>query len=261
MVGGLTNFRGGGVLLNARYNHTLERIGSFDPRLTYGFDWRDFKRIEQTEPSSNILFNEIIVTPLSIGYAAQSKQERSTTDLGINLSANLPLTGKGKKADFAGYDPFGALKPDVNYRIVHYDASHVQASGGDWQARGALAGQWSNNVLILGEQLRLGGMNGVRGFAEGSEAGESGIRGSLEGYTPETNYKNIKTRALAFFDGGNVHSRNGLKATINSVGFGLRSNWNQVSFRLDAGRIGKAGTDPLQKAGDWRLHAAVSAMF
>jgi hypothetical protein len=30
---------------------------------------------------------------------------------------------------------------------------------------------------------------------------------------------------------------------------------------MDAGRIGKAGTDPLQKSGDWRIHAAVSATF
>jgi hemolysin activation/secretion protein len=261
LVDGLSNFRGGGILLNARYNHTLERLGSFDPRLTYGIDWRDFKRIEQTEPTSAVLFNEIIVTPLSIGIGAQSKQERATTDLGINLSANLPLTGKGKKASFANYDPFGTLKPDANYRILHYEASHAQAIGTDWQARGLLAGQWSNNTLILGEQMRLGGMNGVRGFAEGSEAGESGTRASLEGYTPEMNTQSIKSRALAFIDGGNVRSKSGLKASIGSIGFGLRTNWNQVSFRLDAGRISKAGTDPLQKAGDWRLHAAVSATF
>jgi hemolysin activation/secretion protein len=263
LVGGLTNFQGGGRLLSARYNYTLDKIGSFDPRFSYGIDWRDFKRIEQTEPNSTVLYNEIIVTPLSIGYAAQSKQERATTDLNINLSANLPLTGKGKKASFADYGGEGStLKPDANYRIIHYEASHARAIGTDWQARGVLAGQWTNNTLILGEQMRLGGMNGVRGFAEASEAGESGMRASLEGYSPEMNTRGIKSRALAFVDGGNVHSKSGLNATISSIGFGLRANWgDQVSFRLDAGRIGKTGTDPLQKSGDWRLHAAVSASF
>ena len=64
-----------------------------------------------------------------------------------------------------------------------------------------------------------------------------------------------------FFDGGNVHSRSGVRSFITSAGVGLRSDWQQVSFRLDAGRIGKAGLDPLQKAGDWRIHAALSAMF
>jgi hemolysin activation/secretion protein len=261
MVGGLTNFQGGGVLLNAHYNHALERMGMFDPRLTYGFDWRDFKRIEQTGSASPPLYNEIIVTPFSLGYGAQGKTERSETGFNLGLSANVPLTGKGKKADFAGYDSSGALKPEANYRVVHYDASHVQSLGGDWQARGMLTGQWSRNVLILGEQMRLGGMNGVRGFAEGSEAGESGMRGTLEGYTPEMNAGGIKNRGLVFFDGGSVHSHSGVRSSITSVGLGVRSNWEQVAFRLDAGRIGKAGLDPLQKSGSWRLHASVSATF
>jgi hemolysin activation/secretion protein len=261
LVGGLTNFQGGGRLLSARYNHTLDRMGSFDPRLTAGFDWRDFKSIEQTKPTTGTVFNEIVVTPLSVAFAAQSRQERATTNFNIDLAVNVPMSSKGKKANFASYDPMDLNQPDSNFRIVHYDASHLQAITNDWQIRGALAGQWTSNTLVLGEQFRLGGMNGVRGFTEGSEAGDNGLRGSLEGYTPEMNYKAIKSRALAFFDAGKVHSGNGLKATINSIGFGLRSNWEQVSFRLDAGRIGKAGTDPLQKSGDWRLHAAVSASF
>ncbi len=261
MVGGLTNFQGGGVLLNARYNQSLERLGMFDPRLIYGFDWRDFKRIEQTQPTSSVMFNEIIVTPFSLGFAAQGKGERSDTNFNIDLSANVSLTGKGKKADFASYDPSGLLKPDSNYRIVHYGASHVQAIGGDWQARGALTGQWSHNVLVLGEQMRLGGMNAVRGFTEGSDAGESGTRGTLEGYTPEMSGSGIKTRGLVFIDGGTVHSRSGIRSSVTSAGFGVRSNWDQISFRLDAGRIGKTGQDPLQKTGSWRLHASVSATF
>jgi hemolysin activation/secretion protein len=261
VVGGLTNFQGGGTLLNARYNQTLDRIAGFDPRLYYGFDWRNFRRIEQTQPASVVLYNEITVTPFSLGYAAKEKSERSTTSLDLNLSANVPMTGKGKKTDFAAYDPFGVLRPDANYRIVHYDASRVQSLGSDWQAHGALTGQWTRNVLILGEQIRLGGMNGVRGFSEGSEAGESGVRGTLELYTPEMQSSGIKNRALVFFDGGNVHSRSGVRSSITSAGLGLRSDWKEVSFRMDAGRIGKAGLDPLQKSGDWRIHAALSAMF
>jgi hemolysin activation/secretion protein len=171
------------------------------------------------------------------------------------------MTSKGKKAYFEAYDPQGNLKPDANYRIVRYDASHVQSVGGDWQARGALTGQWSRNVLILGEQMRLGGMNGVRGFTEGSEAGESGTRGTVEIYTPEMSSGGTRSRALVFLDGGNVHSHSGVRSSITSAGLGLRTTWGQVSFRVDAGRIGKTGLDPLQKSGSWHLHAAVSAIF
>ena len=101
----------------------------------------------------------------------------------------------------------------------------------------------------------------MRGFAEGSEAGEVGIRGTLEGYTPNMMMSEIGMRGLVFFDGGNVHSHSGVRSSITSAGFGVRASWQQVSFRMDAGRIGKAGTDPLQKSGDWRIHASISAMF
>jgi hemolysin activation/secretion protein len=261
VVGGLSNFQGGGILLNAHYNQALEKIAGFDPKIIYGFDWRDFKRIEQTQPTSAVLYNEIVVTPLSLGLAAQGKHERAETNFDISYSANVPLSSKGKKEQFANYDPFGSLDPDAKYRIVRYGASYMQAVGDDWQARAALTGQWTRNVLILGEQIRLGGMNAVRGFSEGSEAGESGARWSLEGYTPNTTVWGVSGRGLVFFDGGSVHSKSGVRASISSYGLGLRTNWEQVSFRMDAGRIRKAGTDPLQKKGDWRIHAAISATF
>lgn len=261
VIGGLTNFQGGGVLLNARYNQSLQRVAGFDPRLSYGFDWRDYKRIEQTQPTLSVLYNEIVVTPLSLGLSAQGRQERSETNLDISLSANVPLSGKGKKEQFAAYDPLGVLKPDANYRIVRYGASHMLAFGDDWQARVALTGQKTGNVLVLGEQMRLGGMNGVRGFVEGSEAGESGTRWTLEGYSPSTAMQGVTGRALLFLDGGSVKSSSGLSASIRSYGLGMRAAWQQVSFRVDAARISKEGTDPLQKKGDWRVHAAIAATF
>lgn len=261
VVGGLSNFQGGGTLLNAHYNHTLERYSVFDPRVYYGLDWRDFKALEQTEPVSAVLYNEIVVTPLTIGYALQGKPANGATGLDISYAVNIPMASKGKKADFGNYDPLGHLQPDANYHVVRYNGSHVQTVGEDWQVRAALNGQWTRDVLILGEQMRLGGMNGVRGFAEGSEAGEVGMRGTLEAYTPNTTIAGVSGRGLVFFDGGSVHSRSGTKSSITSAGFGVRAAWEQLSFRMDAGRIGKAGTDPLQKSGDWRIHASVSATF
>ena len=260
-VGGLSNFQGGGRLLNAHYNFALERVGNFDPRLTFGIDWRDFKRIEQTQPDSAVLYNEVVVTPFSLGYSGQGKGVRSDTNLDVNLSANVPMSSKGNKEAFANYDPLRLLLPDVNYRIVRYGGSYVQAFGQDWQLHTALNGQWSRNVLILGEQMRLGGMYGVRGFAEGSEAGEQGTRWTLEGYTPSFSEWDIDNRALMFFDGGKVSSHGGLHSSITSAGLGLRSTWKDFSARLDLARIGKAGSDPLQKVGDWRGHFELSTSF
>lgn len=261
LVGGLSNFQGGGMLFSARYNQYLEKFAGMNPRISYGYDWRNFKSIEQTEPSLAVLYNEITVTPLSLTFAADRKWERADSAFDIGFSVNVPMTGKGKKESFASYDVIGGSRPDASYRILRYNASHAQALGEDMQVRVLLAGQWTPNVLILGEQMRLGGMNGVRGFSEGAEAGESGVRGSLEGYSPKYDWGSTSVRGLLFLDGGSVRSKSGVKASITSAGLGLRGNWQSVAFRMDAGRIGKAGTDPLQLSGDWRVHASVSATF
>lgn len=263
VVGGIDNFKGGGLLFSARCNHPLEKMGVFDPRVSLGLDWRDFRRIEMTSPTPNLLYNEIVVMPLSVTYAAQGKLAKSDLNFNASLSANLPGMGKGAAADFAAYDTNPANpKPNANYRVVRYGASYSQLVGGDWQFRAALNGQWSRDMLVQGEQMRLGGADAVRGFSEGSEGGESGTRWNLEAYSPALGEGNVRTRALAFFDTGEVRSVNGANTSITGAGLGLRTSFSEVvSLRLDVAQILHAGTDPLQRVGDWRGHIGLSATF
>ncbi len=263
VVGGLSNFQGGGRLLSAHYNYLLERMGTLDPRLSFGLDWRDFKQIEQSNPPVTVLYNEIVVSPLSVSYSAQGKSARS--DLGFNASwsANLPNMSKGKKADFDNYDsnPLD-VKPDANYRVVRYGANYSRGIGDDWQIRTVLTGHWSQNVLVLGEQLRLGGADGVRGFSEGSEGGEKGARVNLEAYTPDFGKGNIRTRALVFYDAGQVSAVNTGKVMISGAGIGLRVNYGEMfSLRCDIATIEKAGTDPTQQPGKRTAHLSLNATF
>ncbi len=262
IVGGLSNFQGGGKLLSTRYNLMLDRVGVFEPRMSFGLDWRDFRRIEEIS-SNTVLYNEIVVLPVSISYTAQGKYAK--TDLGFNgsLSANLPNLSKGQPADFAAYDPTATLMPDAHYRVVRYGGNYSRLIGTDWQFRSTLNGQWSSNVLILGEQLRLGGADGVRGFSEGSEGGDKGARLNLEGYTPDFGKGDFKMRALAFYDAGQVTKNNDpAKVTIAGAGIGLRAYYRErLSVRADLARIMKAGTDPLQLAGDTRAHLSLNATF
>jgi hemolysin activation/secretion protein len=263
VVGGFSNFQGGGRLLTTRYNIMLDRIGVFDPRLSFGLDWRDFQEIEQSTPPVTVLYNEIVVLPLSIAYSARGKFIRSDLGFNVALSANVPDISKGKAADFAAYDPTGTIMPDSRYRVIRYGADYAHVIGSDWQFRAALNGQKSGDVLVLGEQIRLGGADGVRGFTEGSEGGDSGARLNLEFYTPEFGKHDINSRALAFFDAGQVtSSADSAKTTITSAGIGIRAKYKErFSLRCDVARIGKAGTDPTQTSGDWRAHAILVATF
>ncbi|MEO8331092.1 MAG: ShlB/FhaC/HecB family hemolysin secretion/activation protein [Gallionella sp.] len=262
VMGGLSNFQGGGLLFSTRYNFMLDRVGVLDPRLSLGVDWRDFRRIELTNPPPTVLYNEIVVLPVSVTYAAQGKFFKSDVGFNASLAANVPKMNKGHKSDFAKYDQVNMTIPQSRYRVLRYGANYSRLIADSWQFRTVLIGQYSNNVLIQGEQFRLGGADAVRGFSEGSEGGESGARLNLEGYTPDFGMRDIATRALVFYDAGQATSAAGLKTTISGAGIGLRANYaEQFSLRVDLARIIKAGTDPEQRAGDWRAHMSFFASF
>lgn len=259
ILGGLDVVKGGGTMLGARYNHSLAKVGSFEPRLSFGLDWRKF---------SNISFNnvvvspEIVVMPLNIAYSAQGKQDRSDIGFSASLSANLPGMDKGTKADFAAYNP----RANPHYTVARYGASYARLVGDDWQVRVALNGQYSSDTLISGEQMRLGGADAVRGFSEGSAGGDSGMRWNLEAYTPNLGSGDVMARGLVFFDTGAARFADGTKSSISSSGIGLRASFaEQFSLRLDAARIINADTDPLtctiDCTGDWRVHVGLSVSF
>jgi hemolysin activation/secretion protein len=262
LVGGLSNFQGGGLMFGTRYNVPLERAGTFDPRLTYGLDWRKFTKIELTNPPPTTLYDEIVVTPLSLAYSSLGKLAKGDANFNLTYVMNVPFTSKGKSADFASYDKVNQSSPKAAYKVFRYGAGYFTTFANDWQFRVAMNGQWSGDTLIQGEQMRLGGADGVRGFAEGSETGEVGSRMNVECYLPVLFMGEAKLRTLVFWDGGKVTSKEGSSIAISSAGFGLRSAYtDQYSFKLDAGRIMKAGNDPQQLKGDWRIHASLSATF
>ncbi len=263
LVGGLSNFQGGGLMLSSRYNIPLERWGTFDPRLSFGFDWRKFSKIEMTNPPPTTLYNDIVATPLSVAYAAQGRVGKSAdANFNVSFALNVPLSGKGKSANFAAYDRVNFSSPTPGYKVLRYGAGYFTTFAKDWQLRTAFSGQWSGDLLIQGEQMRLGGADGVRGFSEGSETGEIGNKLNLEVTTPAYEKSDVILRGVLFLDGGVVKAKAGNTTSISGAGFGLRSGYSdQYALRLDAGRILKAGSDPQQLAGDWRLHATLSATF
>jgi len=262
VVGGLDNFQGGGRLFSTRYNLMLDRMGKFEPRVSFGLDWRDFKRIELTGPPPTVLYNEIVVMPASVSFAAAGKFSKSDVNFNVMAVANIPGASKGKEADFAAYDRVNLTNPNPSYKLLRYGASYSQLVGDGWQFHTALNGQQSSDVLVQGEQFHLGGADGVRGFSEGSEGGEKGARLNVEGYTPDFGKGDVMTRALLFYDAGYVKQSCGCKATISSAGIGLRANYGErYSMRLDLARIIKAGNDPEQQAGDGRVHLSLNATF
>lgn len=262
VVGGLTNFQGGGRLFSTRYNLMLDRMGKFDPRLSFGLDWRDYQRIVLVDTPPIVLYNEIVVMPASVTFAATGKFAKSDVGFNVAAVANIPGAAKGTTADFSAYDQVNLTNPNPSYKVLRYSANYAQLIGNGWQFRTVLNGQWSGDVLVQGEQMRLGGAYAVRGFSEGSEGGETAARLNVEGYTPDLGWGDFMARLLAFFDAGQATLANSATTSITSAGVGLRGNYGErVSLRLDAAQIIKAGIDPEQQKGDWRAHLNLNATF
>jgi hemolysin activation/secretion protein len=261
VMGGLNNFQGGGKLLNVHYTHMLDRAGVFDSTISAGLDWRDFRSIEMSGTPPTPLYGEIVVMPFNVTYWTQGKFAQSEANFNASLVANIPGADKGSAEDFAAYDKVNLTSPNPNYKLVRYGAAYSQSIGGGWQARAVLNGQWSGDVLVQGEMMRLGGADAVRGFTEGSEGGEKGARMNLEGYTPAFGKRDFRARGLVFFDAGQVTPSISEKTTISSAGVGVRANYGDMLLRLDVASILKAGTDPEQSAGKLRAHFSFNATF
>lgn len=263
VVGGLDNFQGGGLMFSSRYNIPLTRVGTYDSKVSLGLDWRKFNKVELTGTTTTVLYNEIVVTPLSFAVSTQGKLGKGDANANVSLTANVTMAGQGKADKFAAYDQVSFSDPKPAYRIVRFGAGYSNAFANDWQFRTLLNGQWSGDILIQGEQMRLGGADGVRGFSEGSETGEQGVRFTIEGYVPAWQKREWSLRGLMFADAGSVTSKQtSAKTSIAGMGFGVRGSYTErYALRMDFGRIMKAGNDPQQLAGHWRVHATLTGTF
>jgi hemolysin activation/secretion protein len=130
-------------------------------------------------------------------------------------------------------------------------------------------GQYSDDMLVTGEQFGIGGADSVRGFAEREVTNDWGYRGTAEVYTPDfggkTPVAGARSRALAFVDWGGVYRINpglGESTTqhIASAGLGFRfSHGTSLAFRADWAMVWNEGGE--QGRGDSRVHFSLSYVF
>jgi len=111
------------------------------------------------------------------------------------------------------------------------------------QFRTRMSFQYSDDLLIPGEQFGIGGIDSVRGFYEREVVGDRGYQGQAELYTPDVGNRvplnGLRVRGLAFYDWGAVRRNDSVfpeipRQGISSTGLGVRVGWsNNVSLRFD----------------------------
>lgn len=274
-------FTGKGDIAGFRAHRFLRRMGEYDHRMTFGWDWRAFNNncSFNTLVTGNVsvpvacegVLSDVTITPLSIGYAGQVAGPKFSWGVNTNFSGNV-----GGSSD-AG---FNALRSEAerHYIVWRFFGFGSLALPAGFGLATRMAAQYSPHALVPGEQFGIGGggsaMGGiisVRGYREREVVGDYGISFNLEGLGPDiakfAKSESYSLRPLAFFDvgwAGNNHHMpctvDDTSCTLAGVGGGIRfSIGKRLTGRLD---FGHALIDGNQKmAGTTRGHLAVNFSY
>jgi hemolysin activation/secretion protein len=236
-VAGLFTVSGSGQVYAVRYNQTLPRYEGYDHKLVLGWDYRAFRQNVSLVGTTGTLVPDITVQPLSLSYSGRLSQAGSDLGGSVSIARNLPGGTDG------GQNAFTAQRAGAKaaYTVLRYGLSYSRAIGQEMILRASFSGQYSNDLLVSGEQFGMGGADSVRGFFEREAANDRGQRASVELYGPDLGKTTFggdwKARLLAFADSAwgrdNVPERGG-KNGLSSVGIGLRmSEGKRWSIRAD----------------------------
>ena len=269
-------FSGRGHIAGLRLQRFLPRQGEVDQRLTLGLEHRAYLNNCRIDGLPNGACGSagasVAVQALSLAYLAQSV---SGSGLRWNLQASLHhnLALAGAHSDAAA---FAAVRTDANrrYTVLRAQGQASQALPLDWTVLVRANAQASDNALIPGEQLGLGGAQAVRGFDERELLGDQGAQLTLELGSPKlipllsspSLAALADLRAVVFADAGWVSNHGNLVCLgtnthchAASAGLGLRLGWRGLQARLDVARALSSGSTTAK--GSTRAHFNLAISF
>lgn len=193
----IVDVSGQGSNFGLRYHHALHRTASTRHGVDIGIDDKRYKNsIDYFDFGVNTGVN-VDARPVSLGYQYAGQGPAGSAFANVGFARNWP---GGSRNNDTTYDAsqagatanWSAWRGYVDLRI---------GSSSQWNLRSTLEAQYSNSVLILGEQFGLGGARSVRGFPERDVSGDRGWRLSHEVISP---LLGAQHRLLGFVDGGRV---------------------------------------------------------
>ena len=150
-VQGLFNITGAGGIAGARYTHNMSRIGDYEHRFQFSADLRTYNNKDVTaagDPTNTQLIPDVTVHPITVLYSGIYRQQDNETGFQIGLSKNFAGGNDGQDADFCASRSNGVgLCAGGNYTIWRWGFNHNRALPGDWQARLAMNGQYTDDML------------------------------------------------------------------------------------------------------------------
>ena len=227
---------GAGVFGGLLYTHELERRGRLTHRVFVGLDDRRFDNdLVLAGTDIDVAPPPVRSRPVSLHYGAEYAGADWGLDLSVQYARNWQSGGGNDDSTYA-VSRSGAK---AGWDALRGGAMLSRSLPARWTLRGLLEGQIANEALIAGEQFGVGGVRSVRGFSEREVAGDDGVRGSVELWSPAVaTFAGL--RFVVFADVGHVSSalEPGRDDTVASVGWGVRWHWKEhVALLLDVGTV------------------------
>jgi hemolysin activation/secretion protein len=263
-VQGLFDVSGQGTIGIVRWTYYLPRLDELEQKLAFGLDYRKFEN--QVLFQGTGIVPDIIVKPASLTYSGLLRGTASEFSFFGSVSYNIPGGTDGDDAAFEA----SRTGADASYRILRGGFNHVYQFRSEWQARVAANGQYTNDVLVSGEQYGIGGPDSVRGYLLREVANDRGYSTQAELYTPDFARgigfsDSFRMRMLAFFDYGGVRRNDPLpgeeaSARLKSAGVGIRFGYKKsLAVRFDVANIQEP--TPNREKDDWRGVGSVAIIF
>jgi len=263
-VQGLFSVSGAGTVGIARWNYLLPRWGELEQKLAFGIDYREFQN--DVLFSGQNLVPDIALHPISLTYSGLRRYAAAELSFFGSASHNIPGGNDGDQRDFTLTRP-GA---DASYHVFRGGFNYVRQFQNEWQMRLGANGQYTDDLLVPGEQYGIGGPDSVRGYLLREVANDRGYSGQAELYTPDVARHlkasdELRVRFLAFYDYGSVRRNDAFPGEVShsvlaSTGVGLRLSYaKSVSLRLDIANILKPTVN--RDEGSWRASAALAIIY
>ena len=224
-VGGVNfNVSGRGEFFGLRANYALPKFRTISHSLSLAIDSRYFEN-SVSFAAGPLPKATVGSMPLALRYAMRYDQQWGSVGGNVEYAANIG-GGRGNETNAYATSRGGA---DPRWHVVRAEADAQYNFASRWSLTTKLRGQYTNDLLIPGEQFGIGGVGSVRGLKEREGTGDRGYTATVEANAPPV-YAGILPFVFADF-GRRMHIAQVAGVTQNdnaaSAGFGARWNWEK----------------------------------
>lgn len=249
---------GSGDFVGLSFRRELIGVGRYRHGFTVGIQDRAFDTAISnavTGTAIPAISTKVRSRPVSLRYDGAYNWQATSFDFYFDFVQNMSFGGHNDR------DAYRAVRipADPDWKAIRFGALVTHRLPRDYFAVGRLTGQYTNEPLIPGEQIGVGGERSVRGFEERTIAGDKGLVLNMEVWSPPLP-QIYGVRLLAFFDIGHKVlekplARQRPNDTISSIGVGARWQWGEALVAsLDYGQPLANGDGEASDRGNSKWH-------